>query len=150
ARPEPGIAAGGAGEEPLQPGPALGEVAEERPEVVHCCDAQPVLVLAGAVGPRQRGAGVVQFEFAGPGPCPLVGADQACFGALIKCGNPGEMPVPAGVLVPGGGEALQGVLADGLQHPETGRLAARLCDEQGLLHQGRDQGWDVLVTEWPA
>jgi hypothetical protein len=50
------------------------------------------------------------------------------------------MPVPGGVLRAVGGEPLQGVLADGLQHPEPGGLAVRLGDQQRFLYQGCDQG----------
>src|SRR5215472_10857225 len=98
-----------------------------------------MLVLAGALSPRQRGASVVQFELACPRPRLLAGAGQAYFGLLAQGDSPGEMPVPDAVLLAGSGKPLQRILADGLEHSEAAGLAVRLGDEQGFLHQGCDE-----------
>ncbi len=130
---------------PLQPAAPLGEVAAEKPErpqrrgQSHAGSDAPDLRQ-----PRQRRphVGVLRLQHVAP---PILRrGEPERRGPLGQVEAPGSVGTPDRRLLAARGELLQGVLADGLQHPEPGlAVGARLPMEQAPVDQRREGREDV-------
>src|SRR5262245_30437070 len=90
--------------------------------------------LVGSYGPAKRGLQVLEFGLDYPIPESLVGAAQTLTGSLGKPNTMFGVTAGEGSRLACFGEAIEPVVADGLQQPEAGDRPAILDHQKRLVH----------------